>query len=129
MDLKITPVDKNAEQEGVWRTYRGVDLLIARGNNIAFKSAFRKLTKPFQREIERNIISERDSENILAEALADGVLLDWKNFVINNKEVPYTKQNAKQLLINDPDCRDFVQEVANDLDNYIIEQKQDLKGN
>ena len=128
MKLKITPVDSNAEINGVWTNYRGVDLLIARGNNIKFKAIFRRLTKPYQKEMDENNLGEEKSADLLCEAMADAILLGWKNFVIEDKTIEYSKINAKNLLINDPDCREFVVDFSNEIDNFIIEDRKKLSG-
>lgn len=127
MNISITPIDKDKEEGGSWGNYRNVDLLIARASNTKFTSIFRRLSKPFNKEIERNTISEKDSENILCKSLSKGVLLNWKNFIIDNNELEYTEENAESLLRNDPDCRTYVQEFSQDLDNYLTEDLEEFK--
>ncbi len=129
MKLMITPIDKDAEQNGVWTEYREVKLLIARANNTKFKTAFRRITQQY--DDLSNLPEERSAE-LLSEALAEGVLLGWKNFKINDgnveKEVEYSKINAKNLLVNDVDCREFVTDFANQIDNFIIQNRKKLSG-
>lgn len=127
MDFKITPVDQEAEQEGVWTEYLGVELLIARITNDVYKRAFRRLSKPHQKKIDNRTIDDKTTKDILAKSVAKGLLRDWKGFVIDGKEIPYSYENAVQLLKNDPDCLDFVMEFAQDLDNYIVEQQEETK--
>ncbi len=128
MNLTITPVDKKSELDGAWGSYRGVDLLIARANNTHFRKVFRRLSKPFSREIEKGSISEDDSENILCGAMADAILVSWENFEMSGATVEYTKDNAKALLVNDPDCRKYVQEFSEDIDNYLKEETEKTAG-
>ena len=128
MKLKITPVDSNAEINGVWTNYRGVDLLIARANNINFKSCFRKVTKPYEKQMEDGSLGEEKSSDLLCTALADSILLSWRNFIIEAKEIEYSKINAKNLLMNDPDCREFIINFSNEIDNFIIEDRKKLSG-
>ena len=125
--LKITPIAKTAE-EGAWANYRGVKLLIARANNPKFKTTFRRLTKPYKKEMENETLDEKTSGDLLAQAFAEAILLDWKDFVINGKEIEYNKENAADLLINDPDCLQFVTDYANDIDNYLTVDEDELKG-
>ena len=130
MKLMITPIDKDAEQNGAWINYRGVALLIARANNTKFKAAFRRVTKQYE---DLSNLPEEKSSELLAEALAEGILLGWKGFKIyddNNveKEVEYSRVNAKNLLINDTDCRDFVTEFSNEIENFIIKDRKKLVG-
>ena len=129
MKLMITPIDKDAEQNGVWTEYREVKLLIARANNTKFKTAFRRITQQYE---DLSNLPEEKSAELLSEALAEGVLLGWKNFKIYDanieKEVEYSKINAKNLLVNDVDCREFVTDFANQIDNFIIQDRKKLSG-
>lgn len=123
--LRITPISNKAE-EGAYANYRGVDLLIARANNSRFKAIFRRITKPYKKEIDRDTLDEATSERLLVEAVAESILVGWKNFKVNGEEVKYTKDNAKDLLSNDPDCLTFVTEFSKDIDNYIEEDEENL---
>ncbi len=125
MKLMITPIDKNAEENGVWTKYRDVDLLIARGNNTKFKSAFRRVTQSYD---DLTNLPEEKSAELLADALSEGVLLGWKGFIVNGNEIEYSKINAKNLLVNDVDCREFVTDFANEIDNFIIKERKKVSG-
>lgn len=125
MAIKITPVNEQLEVDGEWANYRGVKLLIARNNNVNFKRIFKKLTKPYKMAIENDTMREEDSIDILSEAMADSILLDWNNFP---GDIEYSKENAKELLINDPDCLQFIQEFSNNLSNYLLADRQELAG-
>ena len=126
MELKITPVDKTAEEDGVWADYRGVKLKIARANNERYTREFRRLTRPYQKQIAKNKLDPDLAKEILAKAAAKGLLRDWKDFYINGEKVPFSLENATQLLLNDEDCLDFVTEFAQDMDNYVVEEMEEL---
>lgn len=127
MSLRITPVNEDKQESGTWVNYRGVDLLIARSNNDKFGRAFRRLMKPYKKDFEKDRLDIEVSQKILASALAEGVLLGWKNFVVEGKEVQYSKENAIELLIVDRDCRDFVSDFANDLENFLSIEEEATK--
>lgn len=131
MSLRITPVDDKKVEEGTWTTYRGVRLKIARGNNPKFRALFMKLTKPYQKQLVNQNLAALDEEtmkDIMARVMSETILLDWNNFSIDGKEVPYTKENAYALLYNDSDCRDYVREFADDVDNYLKEEENEIAG-
>lgn len=115
--LKITPVGNKAEL-GAEGNYRGVMLRIARNNNSKYKSVFRRLLRPYQKEVENNTLDEATSDEILCAALAEGVLVGWDAKTFPNN-VEYSIDNAKDLLLNDPDCRAFVMDFADDINNYL----------
>jgi hypothetical protein len=128
MDICITPINKDAEENGSWGEYMGVGLLIARGNNTNFRRSFRRLTKPHKREIDKGTLSDSESESILCQALAESILVGWKNLKVGGKNIEYSVANAKSLLLNDSDCRDYVQNFADDLDNFIKQDEEEVKG-
>lgn len=126
MKIRITPVDDSAAQDGTWTDYRGVSLKIARAGNERFSRSFMNASRPHRKDIERNALDNGTAEKILCEALAEGILVDWKNFVIDGEELQYSKANASELMKQDPDCREFVQEFARDLNNFIVADKEEV---
>jgi len=122
--LKITPVGDKAEL-GAKVIYRGVELLVARMNNSKYKYVFRQLIKPYQKEVENNTLDDDTSDRLLCEALAEGILLGWNKDTFPGN-VAYTKENAVELLLNDSDCRDFITDFANDINNYLEEDEEQI---
>jgi len=129
--LRITPVDEEAVNNGSWTTYRGVKLKIARSTNQKFKTVFMRLSKPYQRRLATDMTTTSDEDSlreILCKALANAILIDWGNFVIDGKEIPYTEDNGFSLLMNDEDCRQFVSEYSQNLENFIKEEEDASTG-
>lgn len=116
-ELRITPINDSKEEEGVWAKYFGVDLLIARSNTTKYNNLFRRLTKPYKRQLEKNNLDNDTMEEIMCEVMSETVLLDWKNF----KGIEYTKENAKSLMKNDNDAFEFVKNFSEDINNYLNE--------
>ena len=119
MALKITQKTDTVEKD-----YQGVTLVIARSNNHAFRTKFKKLRQNFKRNQDLNKLTVEQDDAIMAEAYAGTVLVGWKNFP---GDVPFTEENAIDLLTNDIDAREFVAEVANDLSEFIIEEQEALQ--
>lgn len=125
--LRITPIADTAET-GVEQVYRGVKLKIARANNTRFKKIFRRLTQPYSDQLAKGLMDEQVSEEIYLQCVADAILVGWSNFKVDGDDIPYTTENAVELLRNDKDCLDFVMNFANNLDNFLIKDEEDLKG-
>jgi hypothetical protein len=123
--LRITPIDNNAAQDGAWTVYRGVDLKIARAGNDRFAKHFMSASRPHRQDIDKGRLDTKTAERIMCESMAEGILMDWKNLKVGDQEVEYSKTNAFDLLKNDPDCRDFVQEFARELNNFIEKDKDE----
>ena len=119
MALKITQ-----KTETVEKNYQGVTLIIARSNNHAFRTKFKKLRQNFKRNQDLNKLTVEQDDALMAEAYAGTVLVGWKNFPGG---VEYTEANAIDLLTNDIDAREFVAEVSNELSEFLIEDAEALQ--
>jgi len=120
--LKITQTKQTVTQE-----YQGVPLTIARSNSPEFLEKFRRIAKPHQRAMDKRTLPAEKSLEITCEAMAGTVLVGWDEKALGEVTgdlCPFTEANAKELLINDPDCREFVSSVAGDLDQFLAEQTE-----
>jgi len=124
--MKLTPTSKEKEINGVEAFYHGVKLIIARDTNIHYKNALRRLMKPYQREIDKGTLDDATTDEILCTAIAEGILVGWDASTFPNG-IEYTKEKAKELMLDDEDCRRFVLEFAADLSNYLEAEKEAVK--
>lgn len=112
------------KNDSVEKDYQGVTLIIARSNNHAFRVKFKKLRTAFKRNQNLDKLTIDQDDALMAEAYAGTILVGWKNFP---GSVPYSEENAIDLLTNDIDAREFVAEVANDLSEFLLEEKDELQ--
>ncbi len=120
--LKITKTVESVNED-----YFGVTLRIGRSNAPEFLSKLRRLTKPYKRQIDNGSLTDDKSREMFCEAMAGTVLLGWSGLEVDGKPVPYTEATAKELLINDPDCREFVSQIAGSLDRFLEDEQQALE--
>lgn len=100
-------VDEKKAIEGVWwviesRTnYSPVDeseiagraaVKIASRDSPKYRHCIEKKKKPFL--LRGTDIDETTAERLNAEALAETVILDWKNWMIGDKTIPYSQEQA-----------------------------------
>jgi len=128
MSLKITPTDSIKEQEGVWTKYLNVDLKIARGSNPKYLSELAKRSRTFESRFKKSKASNKEMTEALCQSAARYLLVDWKNFKPGNDNVPYSIDNAVDLLTSDIDCRQFILDFSDDLDNYLAEETEQTLG-
>lgn len=128
MKMKITPVDKHKELDGVETDYYGVTLRIARANNSNFVKAFKSESNALKRAKGNAKIDADAIEAVATKAMAKTILVGWSGFEMDGKEIEYSSENAFNLLTNDHDVREFVSSFANDMDNFMEEVKGDLMG-
>lgn len=126
--LQITPIDSNKADGGAVTSYRGVKLKIARSGNDEFAKKFTRLTKPIKNSLEDDSVDPKTLEKVLCDSLAGTILVGWTNLVVENKEVKYSVDLAAELLVNDPDCRKFVQKFSDDINNFLKLEEEETKG-
>ena len=126
--MKITPIDEKRETEGVERDYYGVKLKIARAQNKQFAQAWRDETKGLHARGKDIDLNSKEAATATKRAMAKAILVGWNNFYIDGKEIEYSEDNAFALLDNDPDVLEFVSSISNDIDEYIVDDIEALRG-
>jgi hypothetical protein len=116
MDLfKIYQTDSSLEENGVWEDIGDAKFLIARTGN-------KKYIKYLSREFKKNqkVLDRKDdaadklSEEIMIEAIARTILLDWSGVKVDGREFPYTQENAKKALA----LHDFRSDIMKCAENF-----------
>ncbi len=133
MDLgKQFATDGVLEEEGVW-----VDLdteskiKVARMGNKRYKEAFRRLTAPHKISIRNNNLNDDLAEQLLTQALAEGVLLDWEGMTLKGKPLVYSQKTAIEVLMNPSlkDFRELVVSIASDMESYRQQEQEEVVKN
>jgi len=123
MDLSRFKTDTALEDDGVWTTIDAAsdaEIRIARIGNRRYRETMARRLKPYRRALRAGSLDESVSERITAEVLAETVLLDWRGLSVGGDPLPYSRETARDLLL-DPgyrDFRDLVVELAGELDLY-----------
>lgn len=111
--------DLSSLESGVWEEYQGSKFLIAHISNSRFQRALAKYQLPHRRKIAEGTLDPEKNKEIVARAMAEGVLLGWDHVIDAQKqEVKYTPQLAYQVLMRDPEFRDFISEYAMAMTNF-----------
>ena len=126
MDFNSFKTDLGREDGGVW-----VDLdatarvKIARTGNSRYRDLLRAKLKPHRRAIQAETLSDDIADRLLAEVMAETVLLDWQGLTENGEPVAYSTAKARELL-SDPALKDFrelIGQLAGDMELF---REQDL---
>lgn len=120
LDLnKHFKTDELKEREGIWEDLgEGAKVLIARIGNKNYTEAYRKVPKGVRRMIERGALMDSKVDDLICELIAATILLDWKEIEMSGKVVKYSPENAKKLLLELPEFREFIWEIANDFQRF-----------
>lgn len=122
-DADITSVDT-----GVWAEFSGAKFLIAHISNMRFQRALARLQQPHRRKIEAGTLDPQVNKDILCQAMAQGILLDWQNVGSVNGEgqAPYSIENATTALKKSVELRDFVSDFSLNLSNFRQAEVEEL---
>jgi hypothetical protein len=124
LKLNIKSVDLDAASGGVWIEYDDkISFKIARANHPAYRSAVKHMHKQHRRQIDNGTMSEELSEKLLAELMAQHILVGWKGLKNNGKNFEYTVDNATAFLQAPQyeEIRDWIMMQAQDIENYRSE--------
>jgi len=95
MNLKQYRTDRTKEAQGVWVNFQDGKIKLRPLNNADYLRKYRELTKGYRFGDE---IPAEQLEPIIAQCLAEAVLIDWKGFTEDDKELPYSKEKATEYL-------------------------------
>jgi len=133
MDLMSLAVNPTKEIEGTEVTPWNDDtvLIVARYNNSPFRAMQARLMEPLVAMAGRDGITTEQSEKVLGKCMAGTILLGWRNLLLDGKEIPYSKEKSRELML-DPRFIDFKEVVmieAQTLENYRLHNLEEDLGN
>lgn len=119
--------ENNQFEDGVWMPFDGSEFLIAHSSSVKFQRALARLQQPHRKRIEAGTMDPEESKRIVCQAMAEGVLLNWRNVISSAGEpVDYNKARGTEALLKDPSFRDFVSEVSMAATNYVQTEVEEL---
>lgn len=137
--FKNFKMDEKKEFEGVWVEPAPANpdgtvprFLIARisSNNQKFKKAMERETKPYQRLIQLNTLSNEKADQIRLTVFVNSILLHWENvFDENDQPLSFSKENALELLKKLPDLWAELETNANNASLFRIEEQEVIAKN
>lgn len=122
-------VDGKLATEGVWESLGGdAAVLVARSGNPNFTKEYRLIPAAIRKMISEGRTDDEQSAAIMAKLMAKTILLDWKNLTLDGKKLQYSKEVAEKVLLDYPDFRQFIWEVAEDAKRFYRQEREtDLK--
>lgn len=117
-------IDQEKELNGAWEDLGdGAWVLVARANNDNFDAEFGKLPTEIRKKFSRNQKGfQKRRDEIICDLMAKTILLDWRGLADGGEEVPYSKENAKEMLLKYPEFRDFIFRLSNDETRFLADE-------
>lgn len=124
MLFNIDAFSSDKKESGTWLSMEGTEseFLIASTGNDNFQRIWAKVQRPFSKKIKNDNLDPKISSGLMAEALSQAVLLDWKNVADGSgKAVKYTQELGKAALLSNDELREWVVDQASQNDNFLAE--------
>ena len=129
-DLSTFKTNEEKEVEGVWETLdTGCEVKVARWGNARMNEYYQRFPRVVRQRIDSGQVSDDRSAEILAEVMANTILLDWKGMADEGKPLKYSADNAQMALFKYKDFRVVVTEIAQDFKLFHDESVEDTVGN
>ena len=113
--------------ESVKHDFFGVTLEIARAHSAKHIAATRIAADGITAEGENGDHSQAQYRQINATAMAGTVLVGWEGFVSDGVEIPYSADNARELMLDDDYAYEFVMKHGMDQDQFFRRSSEDSK--
>lgn len=130
MDLNTFKTDVKKSDEGVWCPVdTTTDIKIARYGNRTFQRALKRVMKPHKVMIDRGTLDDDMADKLLVEAMAEGILIDWRGMTENGAPLEYTKSEAIKVLLNKElrDFRELVVSLSQDMQLFRDEEIEEAE--
>lgn len=121
--------DAELAETGVWFTFAGGRLRIARRDNPRYREALREFAKGKERLIRLGSLPASEMHEMCMRALARGVLLDWEGLTRKGEPLPYSEDNAVMLLTDLSGFSEKVESWADDAEAFRAEDEEDAEKN
>lgn len=119
--------DNSLLTAGMWVEFEDSQFLVTHMSNMAFQRAVTRKQAPYRSRIEKGTLDPQISRDLMVQAMAEALVLDWKDVVdASGKQVPFSKEACLKALKNNDGLRDFISEFAMNLDNFRNEQREAL---
>lgn len=124
IDINELAMDLDTAREGKWVTYKGSDFelkIASTKSNRLFDKHRRSLLKGKRHRSSQANMSERDAKLLIAPAVANHVVKDWRGLSENGVDSPYSSSKCLEMISDDRfiDLFEFIMEVATDGDEYL----------
>lgn len=125
MEINRLKTDSDKELDGVWvELGDGAEVLVARMGNPTCAKRFSQLTSKASRG--RSVLSEDAQTKVLIEVVAETVFLDFKGLTEDGKALK-NSQGQRVKLLSIRDFRDWIIELASDMDHYVMQEQADAE--
>lgn len=126
--FELNAYESDSFEDGVWSAIQGdSELKVARAGNPLYLRELEKLEKSFRKEHGDKLTPEQ-RQSLNCQAIARGLLRDWRNITENGKVIDYTPEIGAKYLKRNPKLLSYVLDRANDLERWEREDVENQTG-
>lgn len=123
--MELNDCIKTAErgEQGTWVQYEDAEFLIRSTHSKAYRRA---LTRHAKGKSNHRLTKDIEAaEDFAIAAMAEGILIDWKNITEKGKKLPCTLDNRIRVLKIAAPIREFLAQQAQDIATFETEDEQE----
>ena len=122
--------DEDKEVEGAWVPLSATARIkVARMGNTRYRECMRKKSAPYRQSGIANTIPPEVLEQIVREAVAETILVDWKGITTDGTDVPYSKDTSLKFCTDLKDFYNLVLTAADNMETFRVNGQAVLVGN
>lgn len=130
MDLSQFDVSDELSVRGCWVSIgKDAKLRVARMNNESYREFIKKKTKPYRSAMRAGTLDEDLMTEIVVQAMARHILLDWDGLTEKGAKIPYTVEKAEEILRTKEPFRDLVLSLSQDQELFQEAEVEDAEKN
>ena len=131
MDLyKQFKTDEKKEVEGIWVPLSATARLkIARMGNTRYRECIKRLSAPYRIAGINSQIPTDVYQQIVREAVAETILVDWEGLTTDGHPRPYSKETALLFCTELKDFYDFVLTTSDSMETFRVNGQAVLEKN
>lgn len=130
MDLSQFDVSDELSTRGCWVSIgKDAKLRVARMNNESYREFIKKKTKPYRSAMRAGTLDEDLMTEIVVQAMARHILLDWDGLTEKGVKIPYTVEKAEDILRTKEPFRDLVLSLSQDQELFQEAEVEDAEKN
>ena len=122
--------DEGKETEGAWVPLSATARIkVARMGNARYREYMRKKSAPYRQSGIANAVPSEVLEQIVREAVAETILVDWAGITTDGKEIPYSKETSLLFCTDLKDFYNVVLTAADNMETFRVNGQAVLVGN
>ena len=131
MDLyKQYKTDEKKEVEGIWVPLSATARIkVARMGNPRYRDCIKRLSSPYRVAGINDQIPPEVYQQMVREAVAETILVDWEGLTSDGDPVPYTRDKALVFCTDLKDFYDFVLTAASSMETFRMNGQAVLEKN